>query len=505
LSEEPIIDKDQATKFYKALRDHLNQDKDGQQIISAFQTDPEKGSAALADYLRRKLSDDKTLANQLAHALMNGGDQFTTIVTGGEVDKIVNIARLGVLNLTIKRYFYVFSTAWQVVIFLGIVIGVTAVVAYTVWLKAQPDLMTGDFNIAVAEFVPTGEANDIAPIVSQRIFSFLDGQYKLSSFADVQVAHNKIGAIASAEEARALAEKINAHLVIYGDVTVIGDQVLVSPQFYVVEAHQTDVGEVNGEHKLAVRISLPVKELVNPSGEALKIMEQNTAIMTEFTKALVYLAAGTPGDLILAKESIDEAIAEGERYDDFIGKEVLYLFASDIVRRQGDLKEAQVYLDEAMDLNKIYGRGFIAQANIYYDQDNLYLAMKFYKQAVDLEVKPLGAYILEKASMGLGNICFLQYQYVQRNNEVDEEAVTTLADCALDNYQTVITSYNQQTDPEAILREMAAGAYYSSGTIYQINSQIEAAQLVYEQALKLTEDSGRQQQIRGIIEEVKEK
>jgi tetratricopeptide (TPR) repeat protein len=244
--------------------------------------------------------------------------------------------------------------------------------------------------------------------------------------------------------------------------------------------------------------------VIQSTSEALRIIEQNTRILTEFTKALVHLTASQPGDLTLARDSIMKAITEAEHYDDFPGKEVLYLFASDIARRQGDLDDSQQYLNEAVRLNQNYGRGYIAQANIYYDRGNYYLASKLYRQAVELENKPLGAYILEKASIGLGNICLVQYQSV-RPHEIDTMAVADLANCALQNYQVVINSYNQQSDAEQLLVELAAGAYFSSGVIYQENGQFESAKLVYEQALNLTKDPGQKKQIQIAIDEVMER
>lgn len=394
------------------------------------------------------------------------------------------------------------KTALTILIFLTIVAGIAY---YSYYLSQQPEYMTGDFNIAVAEFVQTGDGNGVAPIVSQRISGFLDGQYNQSSFEDVQVAHNRIGAIANAQEAKALAQKINAHLVIYGDVAVIDDQVLVTPQFYVVEVHQSDVGEVNGEHKLAARISFPKDDLVNTSEEALETMQQSAAILTEFTKALVYLTAGTPGDLKLAETSIKNAIAESEDYGPFEGKEILYLFASDIARRQKDLNTAQIYIEEAMHLNDNYGRAYIAQANIYYDQGNLYEAINHYEQAKKLTDQPFGAYITEKASLGIGNSCNVQYQHIRRNDEVDEMTATALANCALDNYQIVINSYSQQAKPEFSLKEMAALAHYGSGIIYQEADQSPDAQQAYENVLNLTQNSYLLSRAQSRLEKVKEK
>jgi tetratricopeptide (TPR) repeat protein len=244
----------------------------------------------------------------------------------------------------------------------------------------------------------------------------------------------------------------------------------------------------NGEQKLAARISLPKEDLVNPSPKALKKMEESSKILTEFTKALVYLAAGKPGDLELARKSIEDAIAEGESYDDFAGKEVLYLIASDIARRQKRLNEAQVYVEQAIGLNKNYGRGYVAQANIYYDQGNLDRAIETYEQAKKLQDQPFGAYIIEKASWGIGNSYVSQFLHVMRNKPVDWTGAIELANCALDNYQVVIDSYLRRSRPEASLREAAAWAYYYSGVVYQETEQGEIAQQVLEQASRLTDN-----------------
>jgi len=388
-------------------------------------------------------------------------------------------------------------------VFLAVVLVVGAGIAYVTWWSRQPRRMTGNFNIAVAEFVQTGEADPVASIVSQRIFSFLDGQYSQISFENVQVVHNKIGVIVGAEEASTLAEKIDAHVVVYGDVTVIDDQVLVTPQFYVVESHQSDVGELSGEQELAACISLPKEDLVNPSPEALKKMEESSKILTEFTKALVYSAAGRSGDLELARESIEAAIAEGESYGDFAGKEVLYLIASDIARRQKHLNEAQAYLGQAKALNENYGRGYVAEANIYYDQGNLYKAIKVYGKAKELKDQPFGAYIVEKASWGIGNSYMSQFGHVIRNEPVDWTGAIELANCALDNYQVVIDSYLQRSSPEASLREAAAWAYYYSGVIYQETEQGEIARQVLEQASRLTDNPDLAKKARDRLDELR--
>ncbi len=395
---------------------------------------------------------------------------------------------------------------WKGPILAGLVVLFMALagVSYASWLNTQPKVMGGDFNIAVAEFVETGASKydtPIAPIIAQRLTSFLSGQYALSTFENVQVVHERIGVVADAMAAQALAEKIKADVVIFGDVTVLGEQVLVAPQIFVAESHRANVGEVGGDHAMTAPATFTVDELLDTTEGAVAEIQRKTAVLVEFTKALVYLAAD---DLDLGRTAADGAIRQAQAFPDFAGEEVIYLFASEIARLQRDFTGANAYLDEAFRLNDAYGRGYVARANVYYDQGELFAARQAYEQALTVVDKPFGAYLTEKANLGLGNICSVQYQHVWRSGEADETAVTELANCALTNYQRVIESYAQKTNPEMSLTGMAALAYYGSGLIYQDAGDFTAAQQAYEQVLAMTDDPELRTRTQIRLDEVKE-
>jgi tetratricopeptide (TPR) repeat protein len=361
--------------------------------------------------------------------------------------------------------------------------------------------MTGRFNIAVAEFAPVGGVDPaVAETVSQQVFRFLDDQANQISFEDVQVSNTNIGQITSAQQARSLARRINAQVVIYGDVSPLGDQVLLTPQFYVAEAFRADVGELNGQQKLAEPITLPQQGLT-PNSDPVKLLQERTVIMTQFTKTLVYLAVD---DLPLAREAIRQAIKHGEQQDPFEGQEVLYLFASEIARLQKDQASAQTFVDQALNLNPEYGRGFIAKANIYYDEGNLYQAVEYYRKAKGQPDQPYGAYIPEKANLGIGNSCWLQLQYVLQNSEPDPIGSAELEQCALQHYQEVIDFYKEQKEPETNVKEMAAWAYYSIATLLREPGQSVEAQRMYQEALRLTSNQELINRVNARLKEVKE-
>ncbi len=500
-----MTQQDQSAKILQILRRHLTKSVEGRRIVAAFFRDPDKAGQTLAAHLHKQLQVDKELANRLASALNGDDPNFTTIVTGGDVEKIVNIARVGVLNLTINRYLYsVFSSPGQVITAIMGMVLVTAVIASGIWFTQQPAVMEGKFNIAVAEFKQIGNSRydtEIAEAAAQRLFSFLDGQYVQSSFKKVQVSHDKIGIIADATEAKTLADRINADLVIYGEVTILGDEATMTPRFYVAESSQPNVREVGGQHQLAAPIRFSVINLLDPENPELTAGQVRAETLIEFTKALVYLASD---DMQLATDAINQSIKYGEAQRNLEGKEVLYLFASEISRLQDEYDLAHGYLDTAQKINEDYGRAYIARANIYYDQGNLYLARSFYQKALAVEDPPFGAYLVEKASLGLGNSCNVQLQFVLRGGGGEETAVTDLANCALLNYQRVIDTFNQQQQPEQIVADMTAHAYYGSGIIYQETGDLTSAKTVFAQAIQLTSDNTLKIKAENRLKEVTE-
>jgi tetratricopeptide (TPR) repeat protein len=402
-------------------------------------------------------------------------------------NRYINIARLGVLNLNLtqKKYFYIFRDVKQVIVFLFIVVLVGGAVAYGVWKLNQPRWMDGEFNIAVAEFnQPAASANSrVAPVASQMIFEFLDREYQLSRFGgDVQVIHDKIGFISDANDAEDLARKVNAHLVIYGDVNVIDGHALISPRFYVADTYRSDVGELTGQHKVLLPVEFDTTELIQYESEVNRELRQRSALLIEFTKGLSYLALD---NLEPALRSIENAINVASKYDDFEGKEVLYLFAAIAARRMGDFETARSFIvDQALDLNSSYGRAYIALGNIYYEQKDFDKALDYYEQAAQLKDQSPGAFITEKANVGAGN----SYTYLYQIADKSEQAI--LAEKALTHFQVAIDAYQTATDAHTrdSLKEVVALAYYSSGIIFQGENDFRQAANAYKQTLALTQN-----------------
>ena len=379
--------------------------------------------------------------------------------------------------------FQLLSTRAVIVILAAVAIA--AVVSIHLYRAAQkPVQMTGDFNVAVAQFSEvTGQgivSSALATQLSKQLFDFLDSEYKATDFGlDTQVAHKKIGILTEDREAEQLAYDIGADMVIYGSMFVIGDEAILSPKFYV--ADQPDTGELTGQHELAVPIqfdisSLSFQDMVNTE------LRSQAAILVHFTKGLIYLSAS---NLDAASHSFQEAIREAERLEPFDGQEVLYLFAAVANRLQRDFEEAAKNLDQSLSLNPEYARAYIARGNIYYeqgvtswDQTKLDQALSEYEKAFEAEDQPAGANIREKLDASLGNI------YVIRAQETNDPDLFAQA---MYHYKQVVGAYEETKNDR--IRGLAATAYFGLGAAYERQNDYAKAAEAYQRCIEIASNS----------------
>ncbi|MBK9049358.1 MAG: hypothetical protein IPL78_00095 [Chloroflexi bacterium] len=494
--------------FYRILRDWAAEQEGGSTVIAEFERDRRQGRSLLRHFLQTQLTDE-TARQELIEALENRHNRFVNVVTNSQVGKIVNIAEAGAVYWQVT----VFSDVRQVVALVGMVVLIAAALGATIWYLNQPRKMTGDFNIAVAEFEQIGETDtDVAAaaLVSQLLYNFLNDVYPDPDV--VQVTHDRIGLIQEGEQARQLAERINADVVIYGTVSVLGDEVQVKPFFYVVAPYLSDIREINrqinGETQLTPSIQFLLAEIINPSLENTREMKERTRVLTEFTRALIYLALAEPN---LAYEAIYLAIKAAEQQAPFPGEEIMYLYASHISLLQiekgkkpeetctvlplesplrEEMTRAQAYLAQSLARNPTYGRAYIAKANIYLSFGEFAEAERYYQDAKMLPDQPFGSFVAEKAELGLGNSDRINFQCARRNaTNLDATQEVVWANQALTHYQAVIDRYNEdKSKPDATLRELTSLAYYLQGVVYQEAGEVMTAFRATEYSLALTEN-----------------
>ena len=366
------------------------------------------------------------------------------------------------------------------------------------WYAIQPKEMTGDFNIAVAQFGEIQPNGDIKPSaqaekISSALFNFLDSEYRTTGLGfTVEIAHKNMPLILEESQAEKLAQKVKADIVIFGNVFVQGEQAEFSPRFYV--AAQPDTTELTGQNELAYPIIFNIADLA--SQELVNASLQNRAeILVNFTKGLVYFSQD---DADSADRALQTAItAANDLNQPFDGQEVLYLLASRVDFSQGDIKNAHDMLDDALAINPNYARAYLARGNIYYIQasqqdfnlDLLKDALDEYEKAYQSPEQPDGANIPIKAHISLGNVYVVRAQKTNDKNDYDQ---------ATSHYSEVIKIYEKANNPE--LNEYAAIAYFGLGAAYERQENTAEAIDAYQQALELTDAQEFKTRIQGQID-----
>ena len=416
-------------------------------------------------------------------------------IEGDVVDSSIVIGNNNVVN-NIRNI--IFRDTKQLAIFIVTVLLVAGGITFSIWYSLQPRRMTGNFNIAVAQFGEITENGSVqssarAEKISSTLFNFLDSEYRASGLGlSVQVAHQNMPLIIEDAQAEELAKKINADIVIYGNVYVQGDQAEFSPRFYV--AQQADVNELTGQNELAFPIRFDVSQL----GSQDKVnaeLRTRTEILFNFTKGLIYFSQKDD----LSAFSVTQAAIKSAENLNFKGKEALYLFASKIQLNQKNYAAANQFLDRALEINSAYARAYLMRGNIFYlqaldanfDPDLLNQAMIQYEAAYQSPEQPEGAYIPVKAHTAFGNILVIIAQ--QKNDR-------GLFAKAIEHYKFVTEQFERTRDPA--IQGHASIAYFGLGAAYERQDNLEQAVEAYQKAFELTTDQDFQTRIQQKIKDL---
>src|SRR6266498_3924030 len=179
-----------------------------------------------------KLEDDRNVSSaEISTAKQRGRKAKKSQVIHGNLevqdgdvvfgDKIIQFLQK-TLNV------YLFKDLKQLAFFLGVVILVVSGISGGIWYSRQPRVMDGDFQA--------------------------------SNFGlKVQTSHKNMPLILEDSQAKALAKKVHADIVIYGNIFSQDNQAEFSPHFYVAE--KADANELTGQDELASPIDFDILQL----------------------------------------------------------------------------------------------------------------------------------------------------------------------------------------------------------------------------------------------------
>lgn len=327
------------------------------------------------------------------------------------------------------------------------------------WWQNMLPFPTGEFNVAVADFVENGATAtslQAGAVFGQSLSDALETEYTLSGATSVAIVHQHVGSIEDVNAAAKLMKR-GFQVVIYGSVDGIGDQLNVRTKFLVSDAFRNDMGEITGAHDFAFPLTIHAGEIFTLT----PTLAQRASLLVDLIQGIEYAAQDR---LPEAAAALAQAAHESETLGVFAGREVIYLFASDVARRRDQPDEAERLALIALDLNPNYGRGYIALANSFFLRGDSFLAeaQAWYEQALALPDQPPSAFVAEKAHLGLGQVYLRRYLLAQDDaspyaNDYATEATR--------HYQEVIDSIALRPSPEQVSLERLAHTYLGLGEL----------------------------------------
>jgi tetratricopeptide (TPR) repeat protein len=365
---------------------------------------------------------------------------------------------------------------------------------YSVIRIRQPvSKMTGEFNIAVAEFSTVDGhnstlGNEIASVFYKRLQADLNAfvaesnQVKVFEILPPDIIGTIRGATPEEREQSAseLAEKLNAHVVIYGTVDEVERDVLIAPDFFVSMKYFIDAEELLGRHRFGALKSL--KHFENNYSNRLEFNTELANRSTALSMVTIGIAHHFQKDYQTAQRFYKNA---ENSLSSSSGREVLYvLMGNAAIKEEGGLDQAQDYYLKAINVNPDYARGYIGLATSSFrfaisnkgrvDYDQVRKTIDYYNQALACSDKPQTANIEYKAHFGLGESELLLSQASQAN----------LLSEARENFQFVIDYYD--LSPSEFLWERAAQANAHQGLIAYIQIKgMDEVKEFYEKAVAI--------------------
>lgn len=411
------------------------------------------------------------------------------------IGTLVRLGNLRVFNIDV-RFLPV------VVILLFIILGLGIYILY----PRNPTRMTGEFNVAVAAFSVQdasgkGVNSDDGTKLGNFVYLRLQDTFGKANLEKIhyELWDPKLTGTVSGQDrgerekaAQVLAEKIGAHILIYGALVQTDKGYELHPEFYVNYRGFTDAAEITGEHDLGTPLLVTLPFAANSSQEI-----ENPALSARAT-ALSLITIG------LAYYSIDDYATAANYFNnalmtqgwlDYAGKQVGYILLGNANVRLASKEKTTTPLITAMNaytsslaIDDHYARGIVGRANVTYlialgdpqnpsfdtvDKTALAQSESDFRTALAQSDAPQSANIPGKAHFGIGQIYFVK--------AILEGA--TWLDQANQEFQMVIDEFNAGNTS---ISELAGHSYARQAVIAVIKKQPDAAINAYKQAIKLS-------------------
>jgi tetratricopeptide (TPR) repeat protein len=397
--------------------------------------------------------------------------------------------------------------------------------AEPVWNPAQ---MTGQFRIAVAEFGEMEESGQVkrtenGQVLSRWLFEALQEDYEQNADMEmtraIEIWHDsrtdttqnfKFGVMrgdtsnARRESAAKLAEKVNAHMVIYGNIVPDGESQDLDLEFYLSPKVNDETASITGPHRLGKPILLPVPfDTDRPEANIVvgEKLETRGDALFWLTMGLTQQVLGRPEQALATFRRAEVELVDWPEND---GKELLYFFIGREELFLEQSEEAEASFRKALEIEPGYARAQVALGSTYRQraqtvkpeerlEEPNYLERALVNHTKGLElalatedsvIEAVARISLAKSYRLLGETHYFLDDYDEANRYFDlavaevEQAVPLLADTRqyrllAQAYEAQGAAYLQQAD---ILRRGQA--------IEESRANFELAKTAYQQCIE---------------------
>ncbi|MGE5071837.1 MAG: tetratricopeptide repeat protein [Anaerolineae bacterium] len=386
--------------------------------------------------------------------------------------------------------------------------GVLVIAVVVVLLAANgylaPRKMNGVFNVAVAEFgemQPDGQirSSDLGRQISGWAANYVREQLKgdpnlLVWPHDGKLFNRTHVALVQPETAAAVADDINAGMLLYGYVDRSTQPPQVVVKFYVAPQAKYHFEDIQGS--FSVGNPIPVADLSNPGISVRGDLERQAAALAWIGLGVAHEQFGQSADAIDAFQRATDLAPESETTQFFLGREYLFLSDREPQNREKDWQAAEQALQKSISLNDKYARAYVALGALYFKQaaallDNtsdpaaiaqsqapawVQKSIEAYQAAYDLkpDAAAYGNPVEEVALLSLGNAYRLKG--VLETSEGDQAAANASLAKAAEMLESVRPKFEQLARDHEAYRRYLAQAYEYLGETYQWQGYVAQVQ-----------------------------
>jgi tetratricopeptide (TPR) repeat protein len=332
-------------------------------------------------------------------------------------------------------------------------------------VSVNPSPMSGDLNIAVADFGVLRTNNQVssqatAHALAQSVFDYLGTQLEPLRRDNLQVQTRFTSAVSSAQRSAGLdriASEIRADLIVSATLTFNAGETTIIPELYLSPNKLEDALELAGYHALT-----PVTVDGNPDSNPVIRQDLRNSIIerargiARFIIGLGYYEDKNRQDhLIKAAASFSLALHD---WTDASGRKLLYIFLGNASGKRGQLSLAQQYYSQALKIDPTYDRAQLGLAEVLFQRaqgscrtrtaniTGLWSALAAYQKLAKSSKSAVEG-LSSKVALGIGRT----YLCLSQTGAIDGWAQ------ARAQFQVVIANYSRERN--SVLRELAAEGY----------------------------------------------